>query len=235
MLKLSVNLLTINDKFFMKVAAIIPAYNEEPTIGAVVRAVKENQLIDEIIVVDDGSVDDTYRIAQEAEARVIKIESNQGKASAMKRGVEETDASVFLFLDADLLGLTPQNLTHLIEPVITGELDLSIGTVDRRNLKKYIRWFVQKSDTPVAGQRVLKRELWDMVPEKYKKGYYIESAISLVAREKSLRVRTIVLEGVTHVLKERKYGFWFGMKERIKMFRQIISINLRLRYHYPGR
>jgi len=219
----------------MKIAAIIPAYNEEATIGAVISAVKENELIDEVIIVDDGSLDNTYSIAKESGAKVLQMSENQGKASAMEQGVKETDASVLVFLDADLIGLNSKNLNDLIEPVIKGELDLAIGTVDRRNLKKYIRWFVQKTDTPVAGQRVLKRELWDMIPEKYKKGYYIESTISLVAREKSLRVRTIVLEGVTHVLKERKYGFWFGMKERIKMFRQIFYINLRLRFNLFGR
>lgn len=216
----------------MKVSAIIPAFNEEKTIGNVIKAVQLNSHIGEIVVVDDGSSDNTYEIAKKAGVGVIKILVNQGKAQAMDRGVEETNAPVLLFIDADLIGLDSKNLDNLIEPVLKGEVDMSIGTVDRKNLKKYIRWFVQKTDSPVAGQRVFRREFWALVPKKYKKEFYIESALSRFARVHSLKVKTIVLDGVTHVLKEKKYGFPFGMGERIRMFIQMVSVNIVLRIRY---
>ena len=69
----------------MKVAAVIPAYNEERTVASVVRAVREAPSISEVIVVDDGSTDRTAQVARQAGARVVHLETNVGKGGAMKR------------------------------------------------------------------------------------------------------------------------------------------------------
>ena len=116
----------------MKIAAIIPAYNEEKSISEVVRAAKNNNNIDEVIVVDDGSSDATAAIAQDSGARVIKMRDNQGKGEALKRGVYATNADILLFLDADLVGLVSKHLSMLLEPVIKGEADMTVGAIDRK-------------------------------------------------------------------------------------------------------
>src|SRR4051794_7752896 len=71
-----------------KVSAIIAAYNEQDTIVDVVRAIEGHPLIDEIIVVDDGSSDATVERAKTTSARVVSLEKNSGKAAAMNRGVQ---------------------------------------------------------------------------------------------------------------------------------------------------
>ena len=212
-----------------RVAAIIPAYNEEKTIGNVVEVLKFNPYISEIIVVDDGSFDNTSKVAKRVGARVISLSKNRGKAQAMAKGVRATKASILLFCDADLIGLKPENVDALLEPVLDGKVDMSIGTVDRKKLKKYIRWFVQKTDSPVAGQRALKKEVWELIPEKYKKKYYIESVLTYFAKINSLKVKTIVLEGVSHVIKEKKYGFCLGVGKRLSMFAQMVFVNIAIR------
>lgn len=215
----------------MKIAAIIPAYNEEKTITNVIRAAQTSCYINEIIVVDDGSSDNTAKIAKDCGVKVISLKENQGKAQALDRGVRATSASILVFLDADLINLTSKHLEELIRPVLENEFDMAVGTIDRSNLGRFFSWFFEKTESPFAGSRALKREFWEKIPEKYKKEYYIESVLTYFAKKYSLRVKPIILYNTKHLIKEKKYGFWQGAKARAKMFLQIAIINIILRIH----
>ena len=70
----------------MRVAEIVPAYNEEQTIGTVVEALLQCQIIDELIVVSDGSDDHTVDVASKYPVKVIELKENVGKGGAMKAG-----------------------------------------------------------------------------------------------------------------------------------------------------
>ena len=70
-----------------KIAAIIPAYNEEKRIAEVLKAIKNVPLIDETIVVDDGSTDKTESVAKNQNVTVLRSEKNGGKGAALKFGI----------------------------------------------------------------------------------------------------------------------------------------------------
>ncbi|MCD5396489.1 MAG: glycosyltransferase family 2 protein [Candidatus Pacebacteria bacterium] len=212
-----------------KVAAIVPAFNEEKTIKGVVEALLETKNISEVIVVDDGSLDQTSKIAKEAGARVIKLKENKGKGTALEIGTRSTDAEIFLFSDADLLGIKSFHFERLLFPVLESEVDMTIGTIDRRNFGKVWAWLLLKVESPFAGTRVLKREFWESVPEEFKKEYFVESALTYFAKKRNLKIKNFILEGVFHLIKERKYGFSLGVIARTKMFFQIIIANILLR------
>ena len=89
----------------MRVAAIVPAYNEEQTIGPVIEALLECRRLEEIIVVSDGSDDRTAEVARRYPVKVLELEQNVGKGGAMKAGANETNCEGLLFVDADLVGL----------------------------------------------------------------------------------------------------------------------------------
>ena len=89
----------------MTISAIIPAYNEENTIAAVINTLKKVSDIQEIIVVSDGSEDKTAQIARERQVTVIELPKNMGKGAAIKTGLDASKGEVLLFLDADLIGL----------------------------------------------------------------------------------------------------------------------------------
>jgi len=212
----------------MKIAAIIPALNEEKTIGATIQAAKGSLKIAEIIVVDDGSTDNTFLVAKDFGVKVLKLDKNYGKAQAMQKGVEQTDAPVLIFIDADLIGLSSQQLYSLIEPILTNEADMVIGKIDRRNKKQETPKFY-KNQHYLSGTRVLKRSFWDSVPERFKKSFYIESAMTYIAKKKGMIVKDMFLENVKHVVKEQKYGWLMGFLRRLKMFIQIGIIFIILR------
>ncbi len=213
----------------MKIAAIIPAFNEEKTIADVIRAAQETDYINEIIVVNDGSFDNTERIAKNCGVKVISLKTNQGKSGALEEGVRSTDAPILVFIDADIINLSSEHLEELIRPLLEEKFDMAVGTIDRSNLGRFFSWLFEKTESPFAGTRALRREFWERIPKKYKKEYYIESVLTYFAKKYSLRVKPIVLYGTKHIIKEKKYGVWQGIRERAKMFWQIFLINIILR------
>ena len=140
----------------LKVAVVIPAYNEEKTVAQVVEAVRQSTVVAEVIVVDDGSTDQTARVAKEAGARVISLERNVGKGGAMKAGAEATDAEIVVYLDADLMGLTKDHVTSLAEPVINCEADIALGIFDEG---RFTTDMAQKITPFLSGQRAMRRSI----------------------------------------------------------------------------
>ena len=111
----------------MSVIAIIPALNEATTIKSIIKVVKKNKLIDRILVVSDGSTDDTATIARKCGVDVIELKENVGKGGAMSIGVKQSHEDIILFLDADLIGLTSKHITDLLKPVLNNEASMSVG------------------------------------------------------------------------------------------------------------
>jgi glycosyltransferase involved in cell wall biosynthesis len=129
----------------LTVTAVIPAYNEEKTIGKVVKTTYEN--VDEVIVVDDGSQDDTSKNAAEAGAKIIKHEKNQGILQAIQSGFKEAKGNIIITLDADGQH-DPNDIPRLIQPIIDDEADLVIGT------RKSFPHFSEKILTKITNLKV---------------------------------------------------------------------------------
>ncbi|HEY2289758.1 MAG TPA: glycosyltransferase family 2 protein, partial [Thermoanaerobaculia bacterium] len=111
----------------LRVAAIVPAYNEGATLHEVLSVLAATPAVGEVLVVSDGSTDDTVEIARSLGLRTIHLRQNQGKGRAMEIGVAHTDAEVLLFVDADILNLTVDLIQRLIEPVLSGRSDMNVG------------------------------------------------------------------------------------------------------------
>ena len=109
-----------------RISIIIPAYNEESSIGLVLDALPQEKL-HEIIVVDNGSTDSTARVAQEHGARVVK-ETRKGYGSACLKGIDELDApDIVVFIDGDFSDF-PEEIVFLVRPIETGEKDFVLGS-----------------------------------------------------------------------------------------------------------
>ena len=109
-----------------RISVIIPAYNEESSIGLVLDALPQEK-IHEIIVVDNCSTDATARVAQEHGARVVK-EPRKGYGSACLKGIDELDdPDIVVFIDGDFSDF-PEEIVLLISPIETGEKDFVLGS-----------------------------------------------------------------------------------------------------------
>lgn len=186
----------------MKVAAIIPAHNEAATIGDVARVALECGHVDEVIVVDSVSADDTAAVAADAGARVVSAETS-GKGEAMASGASATDAGVLLFLDGDLLGLNVEHLERLVGAVLEDGAMMSCGLFDRGRLLNPI--FLRLLPV-LTGERALRRELFEALDSDDMEGYKVEAALNSRCGEIGGKRVCFVCPGLWHLTKEKKYS-----------------------------
>lgn len=203
----------------MFISAIIPAYNEENTVGDVVETIKKVSGIHEIIVVSDGSEDNTAYIAKKCGATVLELGENMGKGAAIKEGLVICKGDIVLLLDADLIGLTDRHITDLLAPVLKGEADMTVGVFSNGRLTTNL---AQKIAPQLSGQRAVRKQILDRIANLEDMGFGIEMALTKHAEKENIRVAEIELEHLTHIMKEEKFGFVKGFGQRIRMYWQIV-------------
>jgi glycosyltransferase involved in cell wall biosynthesis len=205
-------------------AAIVPARDEERTVGEVVRALKRARGIDEVIVVDDGSTDGTAAAAESAGARVVRLPENLGKGQALRAGVAATRAGILFFCDADFLGLAPAHVERLLEPVRSGRLAMCAGLRDRGPLTPIIAHLPL-----ISGERALRREVFEGVPERFLRGFRVEIALNWYCRANRLPYGSIPTVGVGFVSKLRKVGPIRALPQYLAMVWQVAEAMIRVR------
>lgn len=204
----------------MSITCIIPAYNEEKTIGNIIDVLKSTDVINEIIVVSDGSSDNTVKVAKEKGVSVIDLQHNVGKGGAMKAGIDRTKSDIVLFLDADLIGLTPIHIENLIKPVSEGSVPMSIGvfTGGRKTTD-----LAQKVAPYLSGQRAIKKELLHTMSDLEVSRFGVELALTRLIEKDKIQVEVVDLPDMSHVMKEEKLGVVKGFWARLKMYWEIVN------------
>ena len=183
------------------VAAVIPAWNEQATIGAVVYAALDARLVDDVVVVDNASTDATAATAAAHGARVVH-EPVAGKGQALRAGVAAVpDAEVLVFLDADLVGLRPDHVDRLVGAVASGAVDMACGMFDRGPVANRL---LPRALPVLTGQRALRRGLFDQLAAGDVRGYRVEAALNCLVGRRGLVRRDEVLDGLWHRTKEEK-------------------------------
>ena len=219
-------------------AAIIPTYNEEINVAGVLEVLHATPLLDEIIIVDDGSSDGTIEILHQAALadpryRVIRHEKNGGKGQAIFTGWAATCAPVLLLLDADLKNLTPGHIQALLDPILTHRADMTLGLFRGGHFSTTLSHTL----TPfLTGQRGLRAELLKYVSREASAGYGFDIALTMAASQKGYRKQIVHLDGVWHPSSESRSerGFWFGAAWKARMYGQIMRAWwLVMRERYP--
>lgn len=181
------------------ISALIPARNESDRILATLKAVRRIEGVREIVVIDDGSTDDTGSLASEAGARVVRLPVNRGKGAALTAGLQAAAGDVLLLLDADL-GATAAEAGCLLAPVTAGQADLAIATfprvagrgggvglvvgLARRGIRDATG---REMEAPLSGQRALRREVLQSVLP-LPSGFGVEVAMTIGALRGGYRV-----------------------------------------------
>jgi len=110
-----------------RISVVIPAYDEAMSIGEVIANCKA--FCDQIIVVDDGSTDDTYNVATKSGAEVVRSKKNLGITKAIQRGLEAADGDIIVTLDADGQH-NPTDIPKLTKPITDEKADVVLGVRD---------------------------------------------------------------------------------------------------------
>ena len=225
-----------------RVAVIIPAKDESRRIAATVRSARAIPHVDLVLVVDDGSEDNTQHVAREAGAVVVRRSHNRGKAAAMETGaavVAMRDAPdrpprILLFLDGDLAE-TAVNTAPLVPPVLEGHADLAIALLPpqpgaggrgivvgaaRRAIASLTGWTPTQ---PLSGMRCLTREAFEAATP-LAHGWGVETGMTIDLLRQGFRVVEVPCE-----LRHRPSGSDLrGQLHRAAQYRDVqLAVNAR--------
>jgi len=206
------------------ISAIIAAYNEEKTLAEVLGALTKSGMIDEIIVVSDGSSDRTVEIARSFDVTTIALRENRGKGYAMRVGVDYARHDVLFFVDGDMFNVTGEHIESLVRPVLRGECDMNIGVRNRGPVRNFFH--LQMKVGPVlSGIRVMRRAVWDTVPVRYQERFKIEAALNFFCSRAGYLQRQTVIYELGHLIKENKRGLSAGLVARWEMVSEVFLLH----------
>jgi hypothetical protein len=185
----------------------------------VLAAVQDHPLIDRLLVIDDGSSDGTPGVARRLGAEVLEMPANGGKTAALAAGIAALSGEHVLLLDADLLGLTAEDITRLAAPVLEGQAEATISL--RGNAPGL--WRALGVDY-ISGERVLPvallQALAPELPGLPRFGF--EVFLNRAMKAHGLRVQIIDWPGVASPWKAAKQGLWRGLRGDAAMIRDIL-------------
>lgn len=200
-------LASINNKKpkYQKVSVIIPAYNEEETVAKVVEVVRNVSFVDEIIVVNDGSKDNTEEEALKAGAIVINHEVNKGKGEALNTGFKEAECDIIAFIDADIYNLTSKKVEAMIKPILDGKTDITktkfareSGRVTELTAKPLLNFFFPEIsfEQPLSGQFAARKEILKKI--NFEADYGVDVGIVIDADVLGISIMEIDIGAIQH-------------------------------------
>jgi glycosyltransferase involved in cell wall biosynthesis len=202
----------------LTVTCVIPAWNEAARLPGVLSAILGHPWVDEVLVVDDGSADETAQVARGLGARVLTLVPNGGKSAAVAAGLREARGAIILLLDADLQGLTARHVTALLRPLRTGVADASVSL---RSNAPWL-WRVIGIDY-ISGERAmfastLKPQLGMMAGLR---GFGLEVFLNRLWLRERHQIAIVPLVGVASPSKMAKRGWARGVADDLRMLRDI--------------
>ena len=202
------------------ISAVIATYNEVENIGRIIEETKK--FVDEIIVIDDGSSDETSSIAIQKVAKVIKNSENLGQVESLKKGFRFASGEVVVNLDADGEH-NPEDIPHLVKPILEDKADLVLGKRKKiprpseRFINRLARLKVNISDSG-TGFRAIKKSL---ALKLGLRGRCICGILALEADKLGARIRELPIQ-INNNEKPRRsmrgHGiqFYYVLKELLK-------------------
>jgi len=210
-----------------KVTVVVPAYNEGKRIATVLKVLiraRKKELIENIIVVDDGSLDNTAKVASEFPVELISFPENKGKGAALAAGIRTAKTDIILFMDADLVGLKDMHIERLTKAIVGNpKLGMTIGVFRSSGFAANFGNML----LALSGQRAVRKSWAGDIPGLETARYGADTLITLYAKKQGIKTVRVYLDHLKHVYKEQKDNFFIGFfKYRMKMYLEIARVLL---------
>jgi glycosyltransferase involved in cell wall biosynthesis len=222
-----------------RVVGLVAARDERRHIRATVSALRELDAIAEVVVVDDGSRDETAALALAAGATVLRLDCGRGKGEALEGALDRLEpADVWVFADGDL-GESAGALTGVLEPVLAGAADLAVAVflpgqgggfgLVKRSAARAIRALggIEVRE-PLSGQRALTAKALDLV-RPLAAGFGLETAMTIDAARAGLRVIEVPAALVHRATDRDLAGFSHRARQGWHIVRAVVPRALGLR------
>ena len=192
-------------KKYQKVSVIIPAFNEEETVSRVIEVVGSVSIVDEIIVVNDGSNDRTEDEALRAGAKVINHEVNKGKGQALYTGYKHAECDIIAFIDADIYNLTSRKVEAMIKPILDGKTDITktkfareSGRVTELTAKPLLNFFFPEIsfEQPLSGQFAARKSVLKRI--NFETDYGVDVGIVIDADVLGISITEVDIGAIEH-------------------------------------
>ncbi len=191
----------------MKTTAILPIFNEEKTVAKVLSVLLKSKLLNEIIVVDDASTDNSLNIIKSfksSKLKTIHLEENLGKSGAVKIAVKKTRSDILFFCDGDLHDFKLRHIKKLLKPLQKDRRSMTVGIRDRGIIHNI---FVKKFGPLIAGERAVPRKIFEEVIEHpLMKDYAMEFVLNDYCVKNSIPIKRMILQGVKQTNKPYKHS-----------------------------
>lgn len=205
----------------MKVTAVVPVYNEEKTIGSVLKVLTSSKKIDRIIVVNSGSTDNTADIIKKFNVRIITLKTPIGKGGAVKEAANYIKSGIVFMCDGDLHNFKKEHIEQILEPLENGQASMCIGIRKNPIISGY---FI---DTMIltGGERAVFHHIFkEAIKNPLILGWGLESVLNYYCKKNNYRIATVNLKGVTHTLRSKKKSWWSFFAET----REVIAVRIKL-------
>lgn len=214
----------------MKTTAIVPVFNEERTVRTVLTALNNSTSINEIIVVDDASTDESLKEIKSVRSKKIKIISlkkNLGKSDAVKVAAKNLKTDILLFCDADLINLREEHINKILAPLKSGKIVMSAGLRDYGLIAN----FISKNFLPlITGERALPYSIFKKTMKNpLMKDYCLEVVLNDYCKKNNIPIYKNIMKGLKQTIKTKKWknGAYLLAKEMFQIFFVILMLKVK--------
>lgn len=203
-----------------RISVIIPALNEEKHISNVIKIVKNCNLIDEIIVVDNNSSDRTSEIAKNLGVKTILCKEI-GKGFAMETGIRNASGNIIIFVDGDICNYQSDFLEKMVEPILKNNIDFVKTSFERtggrvtelvaKPLLELTFPELMKFEQPLSGMIAGKKEVFEHVT--FEKDYGVDIGILIDAYNCNAKIAQVNIGKIKN--NSKKWRNLIGMAKQV--------------------
>lgn len=215
------------------ISVIIPALNEQTTIGKVIEIIRKDVKVSEIIVVDDKSIDNTVEEARKAGAYVL-TSTKLGKGASMRDGLLIAKNDIVVYLDADVEGYASDIIDKLTTPILNNEADFVKSTFERKAgrvtelvakpLLAILFPELSKFTQPLSGMIAGRKEFFQKVT--FEDGYGVDIGILIDMYKMGARIKEVNIGSITHKSKQWKQLVPMAREVSQAILKRITNLNL---------